>query len=345
MPELIIAYKKLATTAKARSGRSIVALIITDATVTGVKTYTRLQDIKEAYSTTNLALLKMCFEEYGVSKLVVACAEDVENGLALLTTVKFNYLAVPVIEEGDNALIKTFIASKRANKFECQAILADEAAGSEAIINFVSTGIKEGTASTSSTLFTVDLACVFATLDLTKSATYFVFNKVTDVDLVASQDEAVEAGKLFLINDGEKIKLSRAVNSLVTLTGEKKASMKKIKIMKSMDLVNSDLRSIFENNYVGAETNDYNNKMLLVSDINDYLKELIVQGALNGDGINEVKLDVEAQRIFIEEELEVDTSNMTDTQILHYNTDSSVFLTGQLSFADSVEDITLNLYY
>lgn len=348
MPELIINFKKLGESAKSRSLKGVVALIINDTTVSGTHIYSRVSQITEAYSASNLALLKMCFNEYGVNKLIVVSKvteDDLANALNLIKTTKLDFLALPYAVTGDNAKAISFIEAQRLNNIMSKVVLVNEDADLEYVINFTSDGIEESGVDVTPELFTVDLACAFATTPLTQSATYYVFNKVTKVNEKTNKDTATDNGEVFLINDGDKIKLSRAVTSLKTLTGEKKAALKKIKIVEGADLIKSDIYSVFQDQYVGKVDNNYDNKALLVSDINTYLESMTTQGVLNPDGTNLVKLDLDSQRDYIEKELGIDTTNMKDIDVLRYPTDSFVFLTGQVTFADSVEDITLNLYY
>ena len=76
-------------------------------------------------------------------------------------------------------------------------------------------------------------------------------------------DTAVDSGQLVLMNDGEKVKIARAVNSLVTLTADKPADFQKCKIVDIMDLEHNDIKKTYNDNYVGKVPNDYNHKCLL----------------------------------------------------------------------------------
>lgn len=46
----------------------------------------------------------------------------------------------------------------------------------------------------------------------------------------------------------------------------------KIKIMENIDLIRTDIASIFESGYIGKGLNDYDNKLLLVTAINVYIR-------------------------------------------------------------------------
>lgn len=63
-------------------------------------------------------------------------------------------------------------------------------------------------------------------------------------------------------------------NSFGSTTVEKAAPFQKIKIMEGIDLVRTDIVRAFENSYIGRVRNDYDNKLLLVTAINAYLRGL-----------------------------------------------------------------------
>ena len=53
---------------------------------------------------------------------------------------------------------------------------------------------------------------------MTESATYQVLADVTSITESLTADEDINSGKFILVNDGEKIKVGRGVNSLATLS-------------------------------------------------------------------------------------------------------------------------------
>ena len=99
---------------------------------------------------------------------------------------------------------------------------------------------------------------------MTISCTYAPLNELTDIKRMTEQEgnTAVDNGKLILINDGEKVKIGRAVNSFVTTVDGKGDSFKKIKIVEAMDMINNDIRKTAEDSYIGKYANSYDNKCL-----------------------------------------------------------------------------------
>ena len=151
--------------------------------------------------------------------------------------------------------------------------------------------------------------------------------------------EAVDAGKLIIVPGREGYRLGRAVNSLTTLTPDKAAPFQKIKIVEGIDLIRGDIAKAFESGYVGKVLNDYDNKLLLVTAINAYLKGL--EGdVLDKTADNRCFVSLSGQRSYLESR-GTDTSDMKDTDILRANTGSQVFLEAKLTFCDAMEDLAL----
>ena len=351
MPEINILFKTLAKTASIRSARGVACIIVKDSKVEGKYIYTREKQITQSFEENNLSLIKEAFNKYGVNKLVVYAINKtsgtLEDALDNLKKVEINYLACNfALEENDITLLKQFKGTRVNNNMDLQ-IIANTTADDEYFINFAATGIKVNGVSVEPYTFMCKLAFILASIPQTESATYYVLDDVTAVDEIENEDEAVEAGKLFITFDGEKYKLSRAVNSKTTLGANEKKDLKKIKITEGKIIVKGDIYKVFRDKYVGKCNNDYNDRLSFVSEINRYLTNLAYEGILNIDYDNHVELDVQAMRDYIETEAGVDTSDMKDIDVLKDAEGlcgSKVFIKGQVRFVDAMEDMDLVLY-
>ena len=351
MPEINILFKTLAKTASIRSARGVACIVVKDSTVEGKYVYTREKQITQSYDDDNLSLVKEAFNKYGVTKLVVYAINKTGGTLAdalnNLKKVEINYLACNfALEENDVTLLKQFKETRVKNNMDLQ-IIANVAADDEYFINFASTGISVNGSAIEPHRFMCKLAFILSSIPQTESATYYVLDDVTAVTEIENENEAVEAGKLFITFDGEKYKLSRAVNSKTTLAANEKKDLKKIKITEGKIIVKGDIYKVFRDKYIGQCNNDYNDRLSLVSEINRYLTNLAYEGILNIDYDNRVELDVDAMRDYMETEAETDTSDMKDIDVLKDAEGlcgSKVFIKGQVRFIDAMEDITLVLY-
>ena len=111
-------------------------------------------------------------------------------------------------------------------------------------------------------------------LPLTRSVTYTSLTEVVSCAASDDADKDVDDGKLIIVSGRDGYRLGRAVNSLTTLTVDKVAPFQEIKISEGIDLIRTDIAQAFESGYVGKGLNDYDNKLLLVTAINVYLKGL-----------------------------------------------------------------------
>jgi hypothetical protein len=349
LPEINITFSSLATSAVERSQRGIVALILKDDTgVFTEKIYTSVTDVLSAdWTAANLQYIKDAF--LGIpSKVIVerldVAAVDYSAALAVLALKRWNYLAIPGIIVADVATISTWLIDQRTNvKKTYRAVLPSSASDNEGVINFTTAGIVVGAKTYSASDYTARIAGILAGLPLTRSATHFVLSEVdsiTDIT-VAAENTAIDAGELILINDGEKVKIARGVNSLKTITAPKTEDWKKIKIIEGHDLIRDDITNTFNDDYVGEVVNSYDNQAIFITALNAYLRTL-KGDVLDPNAGNTVDVNIAAQRTAIEG-TGTDTSTWTDQKVKEFAFQSKVFLIGSLKFLDAMEDLTMEI--
>nr|DAH06890.1 MAG TPA: tail protein [Caudoviricetes sp.] len=349
LPEILIEFKTKAETAVTRSQNGIVAVVLADDSKTGDEyasySYSYEADIIKAHwSATNLDYLNKIF--MGKPKRVIVerigVSDNYEMALARLKNKKWNWLTIPGIEKriDDVQTIQQWISEQRAAKKTFKAVLpATENTGGfndEGIVEFSTDGVKVGAKNYTVCEYCARIAGLLAGLSMTESATYQVLAEVNDITESLTPDDDIDDGKLILVNDGEKIKVGRGVNSLHILSGEKTADMKKIKIIEGMDLMRDDIRTTFEENYIGIN-NSYDNKVMFAAAVNQYFDSLMRQGVLYDVYENIADIDVNAQREWLAEKYDI--SDYTDDQIRKAKTGSYVFLKANVQFADAIEDL------
>ena len=157
------------------------------------------------------------------------------------------------------------------------------------------------------------------------------------------RDEKVNKGEFFIWNDGEKFKMSRAMNSLVTTTQGKQEAYQTIKSVDIMDAIYDDIKKTAQDSYIGKYTNDYDNKQLLITAISGYFKEL-EDGRLLQRDYSTVDISVENVKtyqlehgLYTKDEL----ADMSDLEIKKLDTKKKVFLTAKIKILDAMEDIDL----
>ncbi|MCB5145205.1 phage tail sheath subtilisin-like domain-containing protein, partial [Streptococcus mutans] len=260
---------------KARIAEGIVALLLEDDTVTSddspVVSYKYGDDIV-GWSEDSEKYIKMACEGGPREVLAVRIkgeGGDYEKALGTLKYRKVDYVAAPYADTANAKVIAEWVkvVRKRDRKM-VKAVLANQAADHIGVLNLTTDGIKIGDMEVTTTEFTARVAGAIAGLPFDRSATYLVFPEVTAINEIADGDAAVEAGELILINDGEKVKIGRGVNSLVTINDDTKMNetYQSIRAIDIMDMIHDEIRHNFENNYIGKVPNNYDNQVLFISE-------------------------------------------------------------------------------
>lgn len=349
LPEINIEFKAKAETAVKRSQNGIVAVILADDTKSGAGNesyiYQSASDsgLSSSWTTTNRRFLNLVFAASPKKVLVERISTkdtDYSAALARLKNKKWNWLTIPGIEDKNVASIVEWITAQRQDKKTFKAVLPNSASNDPGIVNFTTTDIVCGAYVYTTAQYCARIAGLLASLALSETATYQVLSDVTSITESTDPDADIDAGKLILINDGEKIKIGSGVNSLHTLSSGQTEDMKQIKIIDGMDLIRDDIRTTFEENYIG-QINSHVNKLLFVNAVNQYFKRLATEGVLYDEATNEAYIDVDAQRAYLE--TKYDVSDMTDEEIEVANTGTYVFVAANVTMQGGIENLNFTI--
>ncbi|MGE5626922.1 MAG: phage tail sheath subtilisin-like domain-containing protein, partial [Solirubrobacterales bacterium] len=309
LPSMNILFKTTGGTFFTRGDRGVVALILRDAAVPAnpVVVMNSVDDIPATLSSDNKEQIELTFKGYinapnkVIAYIQAAAATDYTAPQTYFETADFDYIAVPGIGDSDVAAFAAWVKGLIDNKDKkVQAVLPNSASDHEGIINFSAASIITATKTYTAKQYCGRIAGLLAGTPLNMSATYAPLPELTDCDHLTKTDmnTAIDAGKLILMNDGRKVKVARAVNSLVTVTADKGAAFKKIKIVDIMNQIHNDIKSTIEDNYIGKIQNDYDHKVLLVSAISNYFDGLEMDGLLD-KGKSSVYIDLAAQKLYL----------------------------------------------
>lgn len=364
LPQVIINFRTQGTTAIKRSARGIVAMILHNESTDTINTY-KIRDVSDIPETgiteENVDLIKKCLLGTPLRILVYTLPLDTVEGatntqadvLKMLAGIKWNWLCAPTATTTEQSDLASWIKSQRNNKRKTfKAVLANQAADHEGIVNFCTNNIKVQTDTDSegnsvyttytALQYTARIAGILAGLALDRSATYFKLTEVESVEVYEDIDSLIDKGQLLLIDeqDGDGVKIARACNSLVTFTTDKGEDFRKIKIIEGIDMITDDIRDTFKKYYVGKVINDYNHKMLFISAVLVYFSE-IKGNVLDADADNTVDIDEEFQSNYAKLHGD-DPAEMTVMEIRQYNTGDKVALAGDVRFVDAMENLTIN---
>ena len=379
MPSVTISFIEAGIEAIKRSQRGIVALILEEPQETITKLMTdhkagkgnsvsaiknpftvyTTDDISSEMTADNQDYITKCLmgyvkSPYRVKVYLMAAMDKGKNGeadkfadtLKLLATDRWDYLAIPTIKTQQLESVATWLKTNRENKYKRSKVVLPGYSGDyEGIINFSNTTIKTSSKTYTGAQYTPRIAGLIAGTPLTISATYAPLSEVIDCDrhTTDENDEKVNKGEFFIWYDGEKFKMSRAMNSLVTTTQGKLEAYQTIKSVDVMDAIYDDIKKTAQDSYIGKYANDYDNKQLLISAIMGYFKEL-EDGRLLQKGYSAVDIDVSAVKnyqlqhgLYTQDEL----ADMSDLELKKLDTKKLVYLTAKIKILDAMEDIVL----
>ena len=350
-PNISVAFTELGISAIQRGNKGTVAIIVRDAAEVAPFAISMASQIPAALGKKNQDYIKRAFTGYinPPKKVIVYVApdeddEDLSPALAHMATQDFDYLVGPLnCTPAEAEAIAGWIKSMRAAScVKYKAVLPNCAADNFAVVNFTGEDLTAGDVVYATAEYCSRIAGVLAGTPMKIAATYAPLPELTDVKRLSreEQDEAVGAGKLILVWDGRKVKLSRAVNSFVTTVDGMGDSFKKIKLVELMDLIRTDLTATAEDSYIGKYANSYDNKLLLITAIRGYFQGLERDGLVQSGYI--VDIDAEAQEQYLASK-GIDTGSMTEQEIREADTGTWVFLLVRCKLLDAIEDIEINI--
>ncbi len=345
LPIIDISFKQLAKSAVIRSQRGIVALILKDTTKTSLTVFDE-GDIPSSLTEANQGLIKDVLKgsPNKIELYVLGSEGEISEALTYFEGVEFNLMCMPSAETSDVTAIKAFI--KKMNdvvKYKCDAILANEEADSEAIINYTAKDIVVNGKSVTTANHTARMAGLIEGTPLHQSITFATLSDIDSIENLTKEqaDTRIDNGELILVREMGKVRVARGVNSLTTLTDVKGNAFQKIKLRKTLNLIHNDLRRVIVEKYIGKVPNNYDNKCILITEIKNYLDELATEQLI--EKVNTVGIDLIAQKKWLKDNTNLDVNVMSEQEIKEANTQSNVFIAISLKVVDAMEDILVSV--
>jgi phospholipase C len=106
-----------------------------------------------------------------------------------------------------------------------------------------------------------------------------------------------------------------------------------------MNSIESDIRTLCQDFYIGKFGNSYSNRCLLTSAISSYLDAYLSEGIIESA---EVGFDLEAIKAAMKK-ANKSYDDMSDEEILQCDFGTGVYIAITLSLRDAIEDITVNI--
>lgn len=348
LPTITVEFKKLASTAPARSARGVMAVILQDATEATWthQSYVTADEVKKAeFTAENYAALLRAFAA-GPTKVIavrVGAEGSITDATKILDNLAYNWVcAVPdTFQAGLVTYVKGVNTPRRVRK--AKALVAGQDTADD--MHIVSVANKTVTLSGASDPTNIGeylprLCGVLAACPMDRSVTFQELDDLAAVDVVADVDTAIDKGKFCLIQDDDKIRIARGVNTLQTISGDLTEDMKKIAIVEAMDLIQEDIIRTFKTYYLGKVKNSADNQALLVGDIFTYLNELAKEDVVDRNQAITVAIDVAAMRNAWRAD-GVHVEDLSDAQVKKKTYKAAVFVVASAHILDAMEDMTI----
>lgn len=349
-PQISVTFTELGISAITRGEKGTVALIVRDAAEVAPFAITQASQTPDTLGKETQDYIKRTFLGYvnppkKVIVYVLAPEGKLSDALDYMSTYEFDYICGPqdcTREEASD--IASWVKSRRLNDgAKYKAVLPNHPADNYAIVNFTGDAMTDGDTVWATAEYCSRIAGLLAGTPMKIAATYAPLPELSDCARLTREesDEAVGSGELALRWDGRKVKLNRAVNSLVTTSQGMLDSFKKIKIVEIMDLIRTDITSTAEDDYVGKYANTYDNKLLLITAIRGYFMGL-EQSQLVQPGYT-VDLDVDKIEQYLMSR-GTNTEEMSEQQLREADTGSHVFIIVRCKILDAIEDIFIDIF-
>lgn len=353
-PQIDITFTQLARTAILRGAKGKVGLIVIDDTdqTFNQKTYKSLQAVEadsSKYTPRNFSAIKDCFVGLPIEVHVfrVDVAASIESALALIGTMKLDWVGTNSNENADQMALSNFVKAQEALKKTYKTVVfgVTTAPDSRQVVKLVNETVTfaDERAEQPTYDFIPTVLGVLAGLPLNRSATFLKLKNLVRVQSVLDVDAAIQSGGLVMFNDEGAVKFSTAVTSLITLTDPKNDIFTKIENVETINLIYNDIFETFKNDYVGKGKNTTDRQFLFISAVNTYFSELALDELLDSQYRNVSFINVGAQRQAWRSVKGDEVDTWEDEKLINTPFKTKMFLSGDIKLLESTENLDFGI--
>ena len=210
--------------------------------------------------------------------------EDYEGFFDQAKTASFDTFALACEDTGIKEQAVSFVKEMRETEgVKIQGVLSDTQADYEGIIS-----VKNGVILSDGTIVskeeaTVYFAAMTAAAQVNQSNTYDTYDGAAAAygEFTGSQiEEYLKQGQIVFVGKGDRVVVEKDINTFTSFTSEKGQIFSKNRPLRVLDGLAKDIRTIFENGYIGKAHNTPDGRRLLKADILSYLRTLEDLGAV-----------------------------------------------------------------
>ncbi|GAA0717201.1 phage tail sheath family protein [Clostridium malenominatum] len=218
---------------------------------------------------------------------------DYTDYLATIELYDFNTMAMPTKDSSIKAIATTFIKRLReqeGKKVQCVLENYPEA-DYEGVIS-----VKNGVILNDMTVISSEKAVAFvagatAGANVNQSLTYSAYDGAIDVDTRYTNKDietALKNGEVVFIANNSKVIIEQDINTLKTFVEDKNNDFRKNRVIRVLDGIGNDIKSLYENSYIGKASNNEDSRNLFKKDIIKYLETLQGIGAIENVSTEDV---------------------------------------------------------
>ncbi|OBY77200.1 phage tail sheath protein [Paenibacillus sp. KS1] len=194
----------------------------------------------------------------------------------------FNAMALPNDEQSLKSVYTSFVKRLREKEGKKVQIVMPNysAADYEGVIS-----VKNGVVLSDGTILdevkaTAWVAAATAAAGVNESLTYTAYDDAVDVDKKYTNtkiEEALKNGELLFVQNNGRAVVEQDINTFIAYTPEKGRQFAKNRVIRVLDAIGNDIKSIFEKSYIGKVNNNDDGRNLFKNECISYLNSL--QGA------------------------------------------------------------------
>ena len=212
---------------------------------------------------------------------------DWEAYFSALETADFETFAVSAEESTVKAAALAFVKKMREEEgVKIQGVLADyPQADYEGIISVKNGVILEDGTEISKEEATAYTAGMTAGAQVNESNTYGRYDGAVDVGERYTNSEitaAIQAGEWVFIPRSGGVVVEQDVNTFTSVSADKGAAFSKNRLVRVMDTIANDVKSLFEEKYLGKTGNSADGRSLFKAELAGYFSQLEELGAIDG---------------------------------------------------------------
>ncbi|MEW9093943.1 MAG: phage tail sheath family protein [Clostridiaceae bacterium] len=197
----------------------------------------------------------------------------------------FNTMAIPTKDSSIKAIATTFIRRLRDQEGKkVQCVLENyPQADYEGIISVKNGVILNDMTTISSEKAVVFVAGATAGANVNQSLTYSTYEGSIDVETRYTNKEvetALKNGEIVFTISNNRVVIEQDINTLKTFTEDKNKDFRKNRVIRTLDAIGNDIKTLYENNYIGKISNNEDGRNLFKKDVIKRLETLQGIGAI-----------------------------------------------------------------